>query len=235
MTSLLLQKGAHDLDVIHWLAGGYTRRVTGLGDLAVYGDITSRRDNSDRTLWDWYSADNWPPTAQTDPNPVIDVEDISMLQMRLDNGVLASYQQCHFTPDYWRNYTVIGDAGRLENVGVDGGDVIHVWTSPPRRALTGARTRGWSPSSCCSPARVGRPTPRRSPRARPSRPAAPGRTPCAPGRRRSTWRPWTRTWSPTSRWGQPRLVRPLGQECDRLGRGAPGVRRGGVPDCPHDV
>ena len=35
MTSLLLQKGAHDLDVIHWLAGGYTRRVTGLGDLAV--------------------------------------------------------------------------------------------------------------------------------------------------------------------------------------------------------
>ena len=52
---------------------------------------------------------------------------------------------------------------------------------------------------------------------------------------RSTWRPWTRTWSPTSRWGQPRLVRPLGQECDRLGRGAPGVRRGGVPDCPHDV
>ena len=108
MTSLLLQKGAHDLDVIHWLAGGYTRRVTGLGDLAVYGDITSRRDNSDRTLWDWYSADNWPPTAQTDPNPVIDVEDISMLQMRLDNGVLASYQQCHFTPDYWRNYTVIG-------------------------------------------------------------------------------------------------------------------------------
>jgi predicted dehydrogenase len=129
VTSLLLQKGAHDLDVIHWLAGGYTRRVTGLGDLAVYGDITSRRDNSDRTLWDWYSADNWPPTAQTDPNPVIDVEDISMLQMRLDNGVLASYQQCHFTPDYWRNYTVIGDAGRLENVGDDGGDVIHVWTS----------------------------------------------------------------------------------------------------------
>ena len=24
MTSLLLQKGAHDIDVIHWLAGGFT-------------------------------------------------------------------------------------------------------------------------------------------------------------------------------------------------------------------
>ena len=38
-TSLLLQKGAHDIDVIHWLAGGYTRRVSGIGDLAVYGDV----------------------------------------------------------------------------------------------------------------------------------------------------------------------------------------------------
>ena len=35
----------------------------------------------------------------------------------LDNGVLASYQQCHFTPDYWRNYTVIGTEGRIENFG----------------------------------------------------------------------------------------------------------------------
>lgn len=128
-TSLLLQKGAHDIDVIHWLAGGYTRRVAGMGKLAVYGDVTDRRDNSDRRMWDWYSADNWPPTAQTELNPVIDVEDISQLNMTLDNGVLASYEQCHFTPDYWRNYTVIGDAGRLENMGDDGGEQIHIWTS----------------------------------------------------------------------------------------------------------
>ncbi len=128
-TSLLLQKGAHDIDVIHWLAGGYTRRVSGVGDLMVYGDITDRRDNSDRRMWDWYSTDNWPPTAQTELNPVIDVEDISMLQMQLDNGVLASYEQCHFAPDYWRNYTVIGDAGRIENMGDGGGEQIHVWTS----------------------------------------------------------------------------------------------------------
>ena len=37
--------------------------------------------------------------------------------MTLDNGVQASYEQCHFTPDYWRNYTVIGTEGRLENFG----------------------------------------------------------------------------------------------------------------------
>ncbi|MBE9403891.1 Gfo/Idh/MocA family oxidoreductase [Brachybacterium sp. Marseille-Q2903] len=128
-TSLLLQKGAHDIDVIHWLAGGYTRRVSGIGDLAVYGDITDRRDNTDRRMWDWYDAENWPPTAQKEMNPVIDVEDISMINMTLDNGVLASYEQCHFTPDYWRNYTVIGDAGRIENMGDGGGDQIHIWES----------------------------------------------------------------------------------------------------------
>ncbi|CAI9406766.1 MULTISPECIES: Gfo/Idh/MocA family protein [Aestuariimicrobium] len=129
VTSLLLQKGAHDIDVMHHLAGSYTRRVSGIGDLMVYGDIASRRDNTDRRMWDWYDADVFPPTTQTDLNPVVDVEDISMLHMVLESGVLASYEQCHFTPDYWRNYTVIGDAGRIENMSDDGGGQIHIWNS----------------------------------------------------------------------------------------------------------
>ncbi|MBB1482380.1 Gfo/Idh/MocA family oxidoreductase [Tessaracoccus sp. MC1865] len=125
--TLLLQKGAHDLDIIHYLAGASSELVQGLGALVVYGDVTDRRDNSGRIMPDWFSHDNWPPRAQTALNPVIDVEDISMVQMRLSNGVLASYQQCHFTPDYWRNYTVIGDAGRLENFGDGEGGVVRVW------------------------------------------------------------------------------------------------------------
>jgi Predicted dehydrogenases and related proteins len=128
-TGLLLQKGAHDIDVIHWLAGAYTERVSAVGSLSVYGDVTSRRENSDRRLKDWFSLDNWPATAQKDLNPIIDVEDISMMNMVLGNGVLASYQQCHFTPDYWRNYTVIGTRGRLENFGDASGDKIKVWTT----------------------------------------------------------------------------------------------------------
>jgi predicted dehydrogenase len=133
-TGLLLQKGAHDLDVIHWLSGGYSRSVVAMGDLAVYGD-NPRRPADDPAaasarMPDWFDQDVWPPTALTGLNPVVDVEDISMMLARLDNGVLASYQQCHFTPDYWRNYTVIGDAGRMENFGdgVDGPTpVIKVW------------------------------------------------------------------------------------------------------------
>lgn len=101
----------------------------------MYGDATSRRDNSDRRMGDWFSLDNWPPTEQTGLNPVIDVEGISMMQMVLDNGVLASYQQCHFTPDYWCNYTVIGTKGRIENFGDGPGDFIHVWTTRTQEGL----------------------------------------------------------------------------------------------------
>ncbi len=51
------------------------------------------------------------------------------MNMRLDNGVIAAYQQCHFSPDYWRNYTVIGTHGRLENFGDEPGSVVKVWNS----------------------------------------------------------------------------------------------------------
>jgi predicted dehydrogenase len=127
--SLLLQKGAHDIDIIHWLAGGYTERVSAMGGLTVYGDHGERGTPAGELMTDWISESNWPPSAMTGINPRVDVEDLSLVTMRLDNGVLATYQQCHYSPDYWRNYTVIGTEGRLENVGDTVGAVINVWTT----------------------------------------------------------------------------------------------------------
>ncbi|HEU5224133.1 MAG TPA: Gfo/Idh/MocA family oxidoreductase [Candidatus Lumbricidophila sp.] len=127
--SLLLQKGAHDIDVIHWLAGAPSASVVGMGGLTVYGQIEDREDRSGQMMHDWISYDNWPPLTQKGLNPVVDVEDISMMMMQLRNGVFASYQQCHYTPDYWRNYTVIGTEGRIENFGDGAPGVIKVWTS----------------------------------------------------------------------------------------------------------
>ncbi len=95
-----------------------------MGGLTVYDQITDRDEDPGFGKRDW-STDNWPPLSLKGMNPVIDVEDISMMQMRLDNGVFASYQQCHYTPDYWRNYTVIGTEGRIENFG-NGGDTTHI-------------------------------------------------------------------------------------------------------------
>jgi hypothetical protein len=45
----------------------------------------------------------------------VDVEDNNVMIMELEGGIKASYLQCHFTPDYHRNYTFIGTEGRVEN------------------------------------------------------------------------------------------------------------------------
>lgn len=129
-TGLLLQKGAHDIDVLHWLCGGYTQAVTAMGGLTLYDQIADRHPPSERGDASFVQA-NWPPLSQKGLNPVIDVEDVSMMLMRLDNGVLASYQQCHYTPDAWRNYTIIGSEGRIENFGDGIGDdsCVRLWNT----------------------------------------------------------------------------------------------------------
>lgn len=129
-TGLLLQKAAHDIDVLHWLCGGYTRRVNAMGALMVYGDAARDENPEGPRRRDPQDVGSWPPLGQTGLNARIDVEDVSMMNMELDNGVLVSYQQCHFTPDYWRNYTVIGTEGRIENFGNgEDGTRIEVWRS----------------------------------------------------------------------------------------------------------
>ncbi len=122
-TGLLLQKGAHDIDALHALCGGYTKRVTAMGGLTLYNQITDRHDPSDPGD-STFRRENWPPLKQRQLNPVIDVEDVSMMLMELDNGVFCSYQQCHYTPDAWRNYTIIGTEGRLENFGDCPGEAV---------------------------------------------------------------------------------------------------------------
>ena len=116
VTGLLIQKAAHDIDVLHWLCGGYSTRVNAMGTLAVYGEPVQRQA-SPLPRSELARRDIWPPLSHTQLSPEIDVEDLSMMQMELDNGVLAAYQQCNFTPDYWRSYTIIGTEGRIENFG----------------------------------------------------------------------------------------------------------------------
>jgi len=86
--SLLIHKACHDLDVIHWLAGGYTKRVVAMGNLAVWNDQPGN------------------------PN----VEDLSSVIMNLDNGVQATYSQCHFAHLACREYMVVGTKGTLRNI-----------------------------------------------------------------------------------------------------------------------
>lgn len=126
-TGLLLQKGAHDIDVMHWLMHGYTRRVVGMGVLSVY-DKCKRRPADSVGCAVWSNA-QYPPLEQTGFSPIIDVEDHNMVMMQFDNGTQACYMQCHYTPDGERNYTFIGTRGRVENIGDSGKCEIHVWTT----------------------------------------------------------------------------------------------------------
>lgn len=88
--SLLIHKGSHDLDVIHWLAGGYTTRVVAMGSLSVWGDQPGEPD----------------------------IEDMSSVLMHLDNGVQATYSQCHFAFGLaCREYMIFGTNGTLRNQG----------------------------------------------------------------------------------------------------------------------
>ena len=126
-TGLLLQKGSHDIDVLHWLCGGYSARVTALGALMVYGD-NPRAAEGERVPIEF--TEKFPPAKLDKLYHKIDVEDVSMMLMQLDNGVLASYEQCHFAPDAWRNYVVIGDEGRIENFGdIPGNARVSLWNA----------------------------------------------------------------------------------------------------------
>ncbi len=129
-TGLLLQKGAHDIDMIHWFAGSATKRVIGMGKLSVYDQLPRRVPDAEQPSVE-FNRENWPPRTTKDYSPIIDVEDHSMLLMELENGVQASYLQCHYTPDDARNYTIIGTEGRIENFGDHSSETsraqVHLW------------------------------------------------------------------------------------------------------------
>lgn len=117
-TSLLLQKASHDFDMIHWICGSYTKRVAAFGSLDFYGgnkpddlecpacpdkDVCTEFNDIDHNTYCAFRKE-------------VDVEDNTVVIMELENGIKATYSQCHFTPEYFRNYTFIGTEGRIENL-----------------------------------------------------------------------------------------------------------------------
>ena len=116
-TSLLLQKGSHDIDVVHWITGQYTARTSAFGGLDYYGgdypnDLTCptcpERDTCVEAMREGRRI-------ECAFRKEVDVEDNQVMIMQLEGGIKAAYLQCHFTPDYHRNYTFIGTEGRMEN------------------------------------------------------------------------------------------------------------------------
>lgn len=129
-TSLLLQKGSHDIDMIHWITGRYTKRVAAFGSLDYFGgdranDLTCDTCPDVRTCTE---AQPHTSRRQCAFRQEVDVEDNHVMIMELGGGIKAAYLQCHFTPDYHRNYVFIGTEGRVENSEPD----MRVWVKTRR-------------------------------------------------------------------------------------------------------
>lgn len=118
-TSLLLQKATHDFDVMHFVTGSYTKRLTAIGKRSYYGGDHSNEltcpDCEEKYTCPEANRDPSVPRNQCAFRQEIDVEDNESVLMELESGAIATYSQCHFSPDYQRSYVFIGTKGRMES------------------------------------------------------------------------------------------------------------------------
>lgn len=123
-TSLLLQKGSHDIDVMHYVTGSYTRRVAAFGGLNMFGGNAPNDLRCPECDKAGQCIEDNTPHRDTAKKPnhnfcvfrkEVNVPDNYVCIMEMDAGIKATYMECHFTPDYQRNFTFIGTEGRIEN------------------------------------------------------------------------------------------------------------------------
>ena len=112
--SLLLQKGSHDLDIINWIVGAKPTHVAAFGARQYFGgkkpnDLICPECDVKRTCPEFQTG----PREQCAFRREIDVDDNHVVVIQYANGVVASYNECHFTPDDNREFTFIGTEGKL--------------------------------------------------------------------------------------------------------------------------
>jgi len=126
IVGLMLEKGTHSLDLVNWYVGSRPVRVFAEGGLDVFGGDEpndKRCRDCERKCTCPYFIDH--ERFKMDYGVVIPVEDKCvwaeecevddncLVTVRYENGAKMSYLECHFTPDYTREFTFIGDKGRL--------------------------------------------------------------------------------------------------------------------------
>jgi len=122
--SLVLQKGCHTLDLANWFIASSPRSVYAWNGLAKFGgdrpvglhcsgcgEKTTCRDFVESQL-----VYNGTTMIQEDTccfSPDVDMPDHTVALVEYDNGVKMFYQECHFTPEYTREFTFTGTEGKL--------------------------------------------------------------------------------------------------------------------------
>ncbi|MDD2706553.1 MAG: Gfo/Idh/MocA family oxidoreductase [Verrucomicrobiae bacterium] len=123
--SLLLQKASHSLDLLNWFMGSHPVKVYGIGGMDFYGGKESsklqcrncrRKDCPYRVQHKAFQLDYGEASEVEDYcvwSREMDLNDNSELAITYANGGKATFHECHFTPDYSREFWLTGDKGRL--------------------------------------------------------------------------------------------------------------------------
>jgi len=124
--SLVLEKGTHTLDLMNWFIGAQPQRVYAESGLDVFGGDAP----NDKRCRDCEEKDDCPYFVSSefvmDYGQILrdkddlcvyaqecDTHDNTVVTVRYENGAKMSYIECHFTPDYSREFTLIGTKGRM--------------------------------------------------------------------------------------------------------------------------
>ncbi|MFQ6048037.1 MAG: Gfo/Idh/MocA family protein [Phycisphaerae bacterium] len=126
VVGLLLQKGCHSLDFISWIIGSRAAKVHAFGALNYYGGdeppdktcSTCQRfdectERMERTVRYDYIQEQVRVPDFCAYSREVDVCDNAVVNVLYENGAKLSYTECHFTPDYVREFAFIGTEGRI--------------------------------------------------------------------------------------------------------------------------
>ncbi len=126
--SLVLQKGTHSLDLANWLIDDSPVKVYASSGMDVFGgDAEDIRcidcDKADTCHYfrnrEFYVGDYGKEnTKRLDGDRCVyskecDVHDNAIILVDYEHGARMSYIECHFTPEYTREFTFIGDKGKM--------------------------------------------------------------------------------------------------------------------------
>jgi predicted dehydrogenase len=125
--TLILEKGTHSLDLSNWFVGSHPSSVYASSGLSVFGgtEPNTKRCRScpdARTCPYYVQADSFvldygAVVREKEDFCVwaeeIDVDDNSIVTIDYENGARISYVECHFTPEYTREFMFVGDKGKL--------------------------------------------------------------------------------------------------------------------------
>jgi predicted dehydrogenase len=123
--SLLLQKACHSLDLLNWFMGSWPAKVYGIGGLDFYGrkgkaKLRCRDCRKKKCPYhvDYrrFQLDYGEATRIQDAcvwSRAMNLNDNSELCISYANGAKATFQECHFTPEYSREFWLVGDKGKM--------------------------------------------------------------------------------------------------------------------------